>query len=148
MEHAAKDSSSSAAEASKDSSDRTSESSDTPATINRPAPPQMNKMLVSMGLTMLANQVVKRMDKKSPLFLPALRTLYCSSVLVHVGVQQLVKWRIRAANDTTIIEKVTCLLGSALTPPYVKHFNVRFSSSSCSPGETSVRSKPRIGVNV
>ena len=72
------------------------------------APSAMNKLLVGMGLQVFANQLLKRIDKESPLFLPTLQVIYCSSVLLHFLIQLLLGWRIRTSNGTSMVETVTC----------------------------------------
>eukprot|EP00966_Prymnesium_polylepis_P076982 1783704-Prymnesium_polylepis.1 len=61
---------------------------------------------------MVANQLLKRANKESPLYVPGLRAAYCSSVATCVGVQALLHWRIASANDTSVVEKALDPLGA------------------------------------
>ncbi|KAL1495830.1 hypothetical protein AB1Y20_016690 [Prymnesium parvum] len=85
------------------------------------AMPPINQMLWKMGLPFVANQLLKRADKDSPLYVPCLRAAYCGSVLTNLAVQALLHWRVAAANDTSIVaapaDPVSLLLGGKANAP-------------------------------
>lgn len=92
-------------------------------------PPPMQKLMLSMGLPMIATQLLKKVDKESPAFLPRLRLAYLASVLVHIAVQLLLRWRIEAAKDGSVVKKAADPLsmlfgGGAKAPQTVRAYDL------------------------
>jgi len=94
---------------------------DTDATSGPQTPP-MNKLIIQLGSSALATQLLKQMEKRYTDVVPLLRLAYYAVVAVRLLVHALISWRISVRADSTKLEKpaaadpLSALLGGLRAP--------------------------------
>jgi len=71
----------------------------------KPPKPEMNKMLVQLGVSVLASRAIKLLDKDAPSFVPKVRMIYYAIVAMRLLLHEIISWRIHVTADATKVER-------------------------------------------